>query len=1394
MFSFIGDSITNIRIFGDRINKQKVTGTSGNLESIEEETDQTMTEDEILKKCGDYSSMGLYTVSGGNKDAPAWIDQRKLIQNNLSREKTTTFINTHCVDSSYNTKIENVANKTSNLAIKSSVMINTFNVIINIMKVAVGVSLLLAVVTAAAAAAAFFIGLGSSVFLTPMALMVSIVTFLTFKIKNLVAYEIANPYNGQITNQIIEANTLYKTKLLYNKIFKKPKQLSSIIQSTPTTFIFNNISYNSKNISKQNGHYYEQGSTSIIEGLNDDTLIMSDEEYTSEEILNGSVNSSIIPNINEKRLLLINLYKIVGSDNFEKLAQQERFNILDDDQGNNKMNNIRPFINKVSRKLWNYNYDTLLTAKNSKSINDGSFKSLQQIRNFRFKIDKGDLVNNYKENLNFVKSLSDISPEILNNSNIFNDKDIEEIKYLNTVSNKFNYNNISQEGLAEMLSITKKLNKFKDRINEAIDKSEDIKTELNNFNIQQLIENPDTAKIHYGSSSIPVLLANAIQADLKKDNPSEEGLENKRTILMAKYKNTNKMFENSSKFIRLIQSNFNENMKGSLHQCWSHTINPLAEFEKKNKEKPWWRIIAPAWDKTIGNITSLKIDKQKSIEDLLREEEHIIREKYKTLLGDNPESEAKATEEIEHIRNLKIFLCKEFYYKINGYKQITNNILSLDNLPAPSNSNEMLKLCKDVISPESSDMPPPPVPAPKIINNKGIIKDLLTSLNPTEQSRNRMQSDFKIKKLIKAINENWGEKERPQDIHYLDQDEQIEWIMYHTNKDNISIIPGLKDQDDIVQGFNKMFEDSQFTSLKEYCNECIKAEGGCELNNEGISICTKWEEKIVKLNNKLLDFNEVRRRNNKYVQELIKTKDPSELIITGDKISIKSNKEDKYIIFRNVHDIEERDIIVLNKKFNDEFSSEIFNQIGSNNQRQELLTKIYEHISSKGDNLNINLTVDAIKDIFMDDRFVAYHTHFSQDDNVKEFLYKYLLFYSKNVKYQKQFRKDTVSIPELTSDSVRNIKLFANKINGVLNGDNRFPDEATLRYTSRTVPYLHRDWNKLMYEGTQTVTLESGSIYQDDQIVTGEDRDYVRKIKNSGTFIYKNNPNGAQAQLQFKKLKDNSSLIDGIDDTVWSLDEKEDKKLVYPPLIVTDTNDWPSKLKGKRYVRLNINLLDEKTTKKYKCAKYKFSRGPDAEYNCPSLEEYSNINNLGQSGGGWWDNLKEYGDTLKTNAKKYVTNIKTKVKDTVVEKGTQLRNTLIEKGTQLRDTLIEKGNKLIFRKCDEWDCNNYTIDIPESVQHILNKLTDGNTGKKSVLWVSQDIFSKFIKDFGEGDQTGPSFGNPGLLEHEFTFSTTTESEDMIFNGIKVENLDKYNEPLRKKMPTEFTVKNINYKS
>ena len=165
-------------------------------------------------------------------------------------------------------------------------------------------------------------------------------------------------------------------------------------------------------------------------------------------------------------------------------------------------------------------------------------------------------------------------------------------------------------------------------------------------------------------------------------------------------------------------------------------------------------------------------------------------------------------------------------------------MISLDNLPSLSISNEMLKLCKDIISSQSTGNPPPPVPAPKIINNKGIIKDLLTSLNPTEQSRNRMQSDFKIKKLIKAINENWGEKERPQDIHYLDQDEQIEWIMYHTNKDNISIIPGLKDQDDIVQGFNKMFEDSQFTSLKEYCNECIKAEGGCELNNEGISICT----------------------------------------------------------------------------------------------------------------------------------------------------------------------------------------------------------------------------------------------------------------------------------------------------------------------------------------------------------------------------------------------------------------------------------------------------------------------------------------------------------------------------------------------------------------------------
>ena len=84
---------------------------------------------------------------------------------------------------------------------------------------------------------------------------------------------------------------------------------------------------------------------------------------------------------------------------------------LGDDKGNNKQNNIKPFINKVSRKLWDYNYDTLLTSKTSISNNDNSFESLK-LRNFRFKMNKGDLVNNYKENLNFIKSLSEISPEI----------------------------------------------------------------------------------------------------------------------------------------------------------------------------------------------------------------------------------------------------------------------------------------------------------------------------------------------------------------------------------------------------------------------------------------------------------------------------------------------------------------------------------------------------------------------------------------------------------------------------------------------------------------------------------------------------------------------------------------------------------------------------------------------------------------------------------------------------------------------------------------------------------------------------------------------------------------------------------------------------------------------
>ena len=222
-----------------------------------------------------------------------------------------------------------------------------------------------------------------------------------------------------------------------------------------------------------------------------------------------------------------------------------------------------------------------------------------------------------------------------------------------------------------------------------------------------------------------------------------------------------------------------------------------------------------------------------------------ITEKYNKILNDNPseENRLKAIDDMNsektHAQNLKIFLCKEFYYRLNGYKQIDDSLISYDNLPSFSISNEMLKLCKDVISSQSTGNPPPPAAAPKIINNKNLIEHLIIS--SATNIRDRSQSNSKIKKNIKAINENWSEIDNPPDIHYLDPSEQIEWIMYHTNKDKIKGISGIDDS--IVTKFNEMFKDSQFTSLKEYCNECVKQEGGCKLNNEGLSICIEWEEK-----------------------------------------------------------------------------------------------------------------------------------------------------------------------------------------------------------------------------------------------------------------------------------------------------------------------------------------------------------------------------------------------------------------------------------------------------------------------------------------------------------------------------------------------------------------------
>ena len=159
-------------------------------------------------------------------------------------------------------------------------------------------------------------------------------------------------------------------------------------------------------------------------------------------------------------------------------------------------------------------------------------------------------------------------------------------------------------------------------------------------------------------------------------------------------------------------------------------------------------------------------------------------------------------------------------------------------------------------------------------------------------------------------------------------------------------------------------------------------------------------------------------------------------------------------------------------------------------------------------------------------------------------------------------------------------------------------------------------------------------------------------------------------------------------------------------------------------------------------------RGEDVENKCDSLEEYSTVNNDSQSGGGWWNDFTK-------SAKELVK----KAKDKAVETTSELADSAKKKAKEFSDELSEKGNKLFMRKCDEWDCDKYTIDIPKNIQHFLNKLTGENTRGNSVLWVCEDIFVDFIREFGEGEQASPSLRNPGLIDHEFTIEEVKTAFD-----------------------------------
>ena len=304
--------------------------------------------------------------------------------------------------------------------------------------------------------------------------------------------------SNEVTNTSNSVNMLFKTKFIYNEIFKKKTKLNTITANKKVYFMYNNIEYYKLNgeiytncngtieklkLNQQSNQYEIIGTVTKKTSLNinSEVVLISDDqtEYSINDILNGVSDkdgNETIPDLEYRRMLLIQLYNIIGTKEYEDYAKiggldgfedDYSFHALDDSSGISRRKFLETGFNRdLLQKLWGVSTINELRRNNNipqKPSNQNDYDSIMLLKNYkckgdvftRFAPDGSIDLDGFSRNIEIFKNLisnsaDDIESIIASGTlsdEIINEKVIELLRlgYNDPILSSFLYGDFSMQ-------------------------------------------------------------------------------------------------------------------------------------------------------------------------------------------------------------------------------------------------------------------------------------------------------------------------------------------------------------------------------------------------------------------------------------------------------------------------------------------------------------------------------------------------------------------------------------------------------------------------------------------------------------------------------------------------------------------------------------------------------------------------------------------------------------------------------------------------------------------------------------------------------------------------------------------------------------------------------------